>query len=214
MEGTHVYSRDFVGTLRTAKPNIIPEVRNEERGARSTHSAACISNSTRRHTCHYDIPDAKSLRKGWSNLQNFETFLKNTEEQVFAIQTTEYTYIYIVVPIDIDIGMYRWLKRKGGRARNIHTYTRIKRNIENSGHLFHANSSEAASISLWEREREKTVRAFDFTRVISTRYGLSSKCYQLRYENYKINQRLRWKEAKYSSHVARKLKYGQSVSVS
>ena len=42
-----------------------------------------------------------------------------------------------------------------------------------------------------KREREKTVRAFDFTRVISTRYGLSSKCYQLRYENYKINQRLR-----------------------
>lgn len=134
---------------------------------------------------------------------------RDTNDRIYI-----HIYIYIVVPIDIDIGMYRWLKREGGRVRNIHTYTRIKRNIENSGHLFHANSSEAASISLWEREREKTVRAFDFTRVISTRYGLSSKCYQLRYENYKINQRLRWKEAKYSSHVARKLKYGQSVSVS
>lgn len=157
MEGTHIYSRDFVGTLRTAKPNIIPEVRSEERGARSTHSVACISNSTRCHTCHYDIPDAKSPRKRWSSLQNFETFLKNMEEQVFAIRTTGYTYIYlyiyiyIVVPIDIDIGMYKWLKREDGRARNIHTYTRIKRNIENSGHLFHANSSEAASISSWER---------------------------------------------------------------
>lgn len=60
--------------------------------------------------------------------------------------------------------------------------------MENPGHSFQGCKFQGSRFD-FAVEKRGIERKFRFYAVISTRYGLSAKRYQLRYENYKINRR-------------------------